>query len=121
MFFDADGIPVFVDWQMIGVSRGTQDVGNLLAGSMDIDDLRQHWERLLRRYHDRLGEHGVRDYPWQECVSHYRQTILYPLGQGIALIGALAQADDRGLADVALLRALTHCHDLNSFDTVAAA
>lgn len=121
LFFEADGTPIFVDWQMIGVSRGTQDVGNLLAGSMGLDDLRQHWERLLRRYHDRLGEHGVRDYTWQECVSHYRQTILYPLGQGIALIGALAQADGRGLADAALLRALTHCHDLHSFDTVAAA
>lgn len=121
VFFDTDGSPIFLDWQMIGVSRGTQDVGNLLAGSMNLEDLRQHWERLLRRYHDRLGEHGVHDYTWQECVAHYRQTILYPLGQGIALIGALAQADGRGLADAALLRALTHCHDLNSFDTVDAA
>ena len=118
LFFDQDGSPVFVDWQTIGCSRGTQDVGNLLAGSMNVPELRQNWEGLLRRYHHRLTARGVRGYSWDECVAHYRQTILYPLGQGIALIGALDRGDSRGLADAALLRALQHCHDLDSFATI---
>lgn len=120
VFFGADGTPLFVDWQVIGVSRGTQDVGNLLAGSMNIEDLREHWERLLRRYHDGLLAQGVPDYSWDDCVRHYRQTILYPLGQGIALIGALAGGGAPGLADAAVLRPLLHCHDLDSFSTIGA-
>jgi len=116
VFFTDDGTPVFVDWQMIGASRGTQDVGNILAGSMNIEDLRQHWEPLLRRYHDGLLAGGVRDYSFDDCVRHYRQTILYPLGQGIALVGALAGRG--GLADAALLRPLLHCHDLDAFTTI---
>jgi hypothetical protein len=118
VFFDHDGSPVFVDWQTVGCSRGTQDVGNLLAGSMNLPDLREHWERLVRRYHDRLVERGVGGYSWDDCVTHYRQTILYPIGQGVALIGALDRGDGRGLADAALLRSLLHCHELDSFATM---
>ena len=118
IFFDLDGVPIFIDWQAIGVSRGTHDVGNLLAGSMNIEDLRTNWESLLHRYHQRLGESGVQHYPWERCLADYRQSVLFPLGQGIALVGALNRHDDRGLTDHALLRPLLHCHDLNSFDTV---
>lgn len=118
IFFDHDGTPIFVDWQSVGVSRGIHDVANLLAGSMNIEDLRQHWESLLRWYHRGLCALGVADYDWEQCVAHYRQSILFPLGQGIALVGALNRNDGRGLTDPALLRPLLHCHDLNAFDTV---
>ncbi len=118
VFFDSDGSPIFVDWQAVGVSRGTHDVGNLLAGSTNIEDLRANWESLLRRYHNKLLALGIEDYTWETCVAHYRQSILYPLGQGIALVGTLDRHDDRGLSDLALLRPLMHCHDLQSFETV---
>lgn len=117
IFFDGAS-PVFVDWQVPAVSRGVQDVGNLLAGSMDITDLREHWERLVRHYHAHLVDHGVRGYGVDECLEHYRQTILYPVGQGMALLGVLDRGDDRGLAEAAVLRPLLHCTDLDSFSTV---
>ncbi|MGH7750770.1 MAG: phosphotransferase, partial [Candidatus Dormibacteria bacterium] len=107
IFFHAGGEPVFVDWQVVARTRGTQDVANLLAGSMDVADLGARWEALLRRYHDRLRENGIRDYEWGECVRHYRQNILYPLGAGIALLGHLDIGDDRGLGDAIVLRALS--------------
>jgi Ecdysteroid kinase-like family len=118
VFFRADGEPVLVDWQVLARTRGTQDVANLLAGSMDVDDLRASWEPLLRRYHDRLRGQGVRDYAWGDCVRHYRQNILYPLGAGIALLGNLDIGDDRGLGDAIVLRALTHTADLDSLAAV---
>ena len=118
VFFDAGGDPVLVDWQVLARTRGTQDVGNLLAGSMDVEDLRASWEPLLRRYHDRLIANGVRDYAWGDCVRHYRQNILYPLGAGIALLGSLDIGDDRGLGDAIVLRALTHTSDLESLAAV---
>jgi hypothetical protein len=118
IFFGGDGRPVFVDWQVLARTRGTQDVGNLLAGSMDVDDLRGNWESLLRRYHDRLRSRGIEEYPWEECVRHYRQNILYPLGAGIALLGHLDIGDARGLGDAIVLRALTHIADLDSLELV---
>lgn len=118
VFFGEDGAPVLVDWQVVARTRGTQDVGNLLAGSMDVGDLRANWESLLRRYHDRLRSRGVDDYSWEECVRHYRQNVLYPLGAGIALLGQLDIGDARGLGDAIVLRALTHIADLDSLELV---
>jgi thiamine kinase-like enzyme len=118
IFFRPDDTPVFVDWQIPGRTRGTQDVGNLLAGSMDVADLREHWQPLLRRYHDGLRAHAIDDYSWEECMQHYRQNILYPLGAGIALLGSLDIGDNRGLGDAIVLRALEHVADLDSFATV---
>ena len=117
LFFDSLGEPVFVDWQIIARTRGTQDVGNLLAGSMDIDALDRHWEALLRRYHQRLCANGVGGYGWDECRAHYRQNIVYPLGAGIALLGQLDIGDSRGLGDAIILRALHHGAALDAFDS----
>jgi hypothetical protein len=118
IFFRADGEPVFVDWQIPARTRGTQDIGNLLAGSMDTADLSAHWENLLHRYHAGLLERGVRGYSWEECVEHYRQNILYPLGAGIALLGSLDIGDGRGLGEALVLRGLHHVAELDSFATV---
>lgn len=38
---------------------------------------RARWERpLLRRYHERLLEHGVADYPWEDLWEDYRLGVL---------------------------------------------
>jgi hypothetical protein len=118
IFFADDGRPLFVDWQVVARTRGTQDVGNLLAGSMDSADLAAHWESLLKRYHERLTSAGVDGYDWDTCREHYRQNILYPLGAGMALLGSMAIDDDRGLGDAIVMRALTHCADLDAFSAV---
>jgi len=115
IFFEANGDPVFVDWQLVARTRGTQDVGNLLAGSMNGVDLSGNWKTLLRRYHDRLCAHGISDYSWENCMAHYRQSILYPLGAGLALLGAMNIGDGRGLGDAIVLRALQHVAELDSF------
>jgi hypothetical protein len=115
LFFLRDGTPCLIDWQITGRSRGTQDVGNLLAGSMDGDDLSTHWEALLRRYHDRLVEGGVSAYSYNQCVEHYRQSVIYPLGAGMALLGAMDIGDGRGLGDRIVTRCLRHIAELDSF------
>lgn len=118
IFFDDTGDPIFIDWQAIGVTRGTHDVANLLAGSMETILLSQYWESLVQRYHDQLCAAGVGDYSWDQCLEHYRQSALFPLGQGIALVGAPDRHDGRGLTDPALLRPLQHCFEIASFDTI---
>jgi hypothetical protein len=115
LFFASDGAPVFIDWQLLSRTRGTQDVGNLLAGSMESGDLAANWERLLRRYHDRLVAGGVSGYSFDECVEHYRVNVIYPLGAGMALIGMMDIGDGRGLGDAIVVRCLKHIADLDSF------
>lgn len=119
IFFRPDGESVFIDWQLPGHTRGTQDVAYLLSGSLQPDDLRANWEALLRRYHDGLGTRGVTGYSWEQCLVHYRQSLLYTLAPGVAMLGAMAIAgDERGLADTLVLRTLTHAAELDAFATL---
>jgi hypothetical protein len=115
MFFADDGVPVFIDWQLVARTRGLHDIGNLLAGSMDSELLAAEWEPLLRRYHSALEAAGVEGYGWDECLEHYRQNIVYSVGQGMALLGPMGAGDDRGVGDVSVVRALRHVADLDSF------
>jgi aminoglycoside/choline kinase family phosphotransferase len=119
LFFRPDGTPVFIDWQLPAHTRGTQDVAYLLSGSFRPEVLSASWESLLRRYHERLGSHGVADYGWDDCRRHYRQSLLYTLAPGVAMLGAMAIAgDERGLADALVLRTLQHADDLDAFSTL---
>lgn len=116
LFFAGDGTPVFLDWQTIADGRASQDVANLLAGSMDPEPLAGHWEELLRRYHNRLTDRGVTGYSYDEFLDHYRQNLIWPLGQGLALLGALSRGDDnRGVGAKNVIRALSHIHDMDAF------
>jgi hypothetical protein len=85
---------------------------------MDADVLKASWESLLRRYHDRLGANGVAGYSWDECVTHYRQSVLYPLGAGMALLGAMDIGDGRGLGEAIVVRALQHAADVDAFEAL---
>jgi hypothetical protein len=115
IFFSPADEPCLIDWQVLARTRGTQDVGNLLAGSMDTAECSANWERLLRRYHERLLAGGVSGYSFDQCLEHYRQNILYPLGAGMALIGAMDIGDGRGLGDAIVVRCLNHIAELDAF------
>jgi len=118
LFFAADGVPVFIDWQLVAATRGSQDIGNLLAGSMEPADLSAHWRDLLGRYHERLLARGVKNYGFDECTLHYRQNIAWALGQGLALLGPLSGGDARGVGARIIRRALPHMQELESFDAL---
>ncbi|HSV37597.1 MAG TPA: phosphotransferase [Nocardioidaceae bacterium] len=119
LFFRQDGEPVFIDWQIVAHTRGTQDIAYFLSGNFRPEVLGSRWEGLLRRYHDRLQEYGVGAYGWDECRRHYRQNVLYALAPGVAMLGAMAiGGDERGLADALVLRTLKHADELDSFATL---
>ncbi|HKN41045.1 MAG TPA: phosphotransferase [Acidimicrobiia bacterium] len=120
IFFGPDGEPVVIDWQLAGRCRGTQDLAYLLSGSMATDALREGWDLLVRRYHARLLAGGVGGYDLEECRFHYRQSLLYTVAPGIAMLGQmqLGGGDARGLADTLILRTLTHAAELDAFATL---
>lgn len=115
VFFAADGTPLLIDWQVLSRTRGTQDVANLLAGSMAEDDLATNWERLLRLWHDRLLAAGISGYGFDQALTHYRQNVFFPLGAGLALIGMMDIGDGRGLGDAIVTRCLRHIEDVDAF------
>jgi aminoglycoside phosphotransferase (APT) family kinase protein len=120
IFFQPGGEPVVIDWQLAGRCRGTQDLAYLLSGSMATDALRECWDLLVRRYHARLRAGGVGGYDLEECRFHYRQSLLYTVAPGIAMLGQmqLGGGDTRGLADTLILRTLTHADELDAFATL---
>jgi Phosphotransferase enzyme family len=119
IFFAPDGCPVVIDWQLAGRCRGTQDVAYLLSGSMTEDMLRASWPDLLSRYHAALVSNGVRDYSFDQCLWDYRQSLLYTIAPGIAMLGQMQlAADERGLADALVLRTLVHADELDAFGTL---
>jgi aminoglycoside/choline kinase family phosphotransferase len=117
IFFEPDGSPVVIDWQLAGRCRGTQDLAYLIASSMTTEDAAEAWEWLVERYHDRLIAAGVRGYSLEQCTFHYRQSALFPLGPGMALLGQMQLSDDdsRGLADSFIVRACLHAHHVDAF------
>jgi hypothetical protein len=77
MLFDGSGSgrPVtVVDWQTVHVGSGPQDVAYFIGNAFaDVDERREHEERLVRMYHEQLVERGVNGYTFDECWLEYRR------------------------------------------------
>ena len=69
-----------VDWQIVSQCVGTYDVGMFLSQSVAPSIRREIELDLLRAYHDRLLEHGVRGYTFADCIDDYRWTLLIGMG-----------------------------------------
>ena len=119
VLFDGDEA-VYLDWQTPARARGTHDVAYLLSGSLQPGVLAEHWEELLRGYHERLIDGGVSGYGWDDCVAHYRQNVLYSFVPALATLGAVAVEGERGasLADAIGERVLSHAEGIDAFSTV---
>jgi hypothetical protein len=75
----ADGreaLTVF-DWQTVRVGPPLVDVGYYVGGSLSVGDRRAAEGDLIRGYHERLRQAGVRDYAWEDCWTDYRRYALY--------------------------------------------
>lgn len=81
---------VILDWPGVARGAGAVDAGFFLVGSLTPDDRRRFGEELLRRYHARLRELGVRDYPFSALR---RDACLALAWQLAGTVGWLATAD----------------------------
>ena len=100
MLFDGSGSarPVtIVDWQTVHVGSGPQDVAYFIGNAFaDVDERREHAERLVRMYHGRLVERGVKGYTFDECWLEYRRHAHASLIMAIAasmLVGRTERGD----------------------------
>lgn len=118
--FGPDGERLVLDWQVPSYARGVHDVAYLLTGSLQADVLSDHWESLLRHYHDALVAGGVSDYPWDRCLAQYRQNVLYSFIFPLALASALSIDSDQGaeLGEVMVTRVFRHADEVDAYATL---
>jgi aminoglycoside phosphotransferase (APT) family kinase protein len=71
MFFSAGELKV-VDFQLAAKGAGATDIGYLVSQGLPTEVRRGQDEVLVREYLERLAEHGVTDYSFDEAWRHYR-------------------------------------------------
>jgi hypothetical protein len=69
----AGGSCTTVDWQTVGWGSSMVDVAYFLGTGLTSEDRREHEEELVRGYHERLAEQGVRGFDWAQCWDGYRR------------------------------------------------
>ena len=121
IFFAADGSNqvALIDFQLALRARAVADVAYLVGTSMSIEDGAVHWQRLLRRWHDGIAASGI-DYPWDDCLTHYKEAAMYYLSGAMSLIGTFDAGNERGAAMVHAYstRILEHVADINATEVL---
>jgi Ecdysteroid kinase-like family len=76
LFFAGDHLKV-VDFQFASRGAGAVDVAYLVSQGLPTEVRRGHDEALVREYLERLAEHGVSEYSFEEAWRHYRFAVAY--------------------------------------------
>ena len=115
LFFAADGGMAVADWQIIVRAPGAYDVGYFLSQSVNPEDRSACEMDILRRYHERLLEHGVTGYSFDQCFDDYRSAAMFCLAYPVNMGGNLDLANERGveLATAMLDRSIATILDLD--------
>ncbi|KAL3922835.1 MAG: hypothetical protein SGILL_001990 [Bacillariaceae sp.] len=59
-----------LDWEMVGVGSGPQDLGQYVLSNMDPQERRDCEAEVIRNYHNEVVRLGV-DLSWEECWKEY--------------------------------------------------
>lgn len=116
---DGSGEVALIDFQLALRGRAVADVAYLVGTSMSIEDGAAHWDNILRRWHDGVTASGV-EYPWDDCLTHYKEAALYYLSGAMSLVGTFDAGNERGAALVHAYstRILEHVADINAIDVL---
>jgi aminoglycoside/choline kinase family phosphotransferase len=78
-----------LDWQLVTRGHAAVDVAWLVAGQCDPATRREHERDLVTGYHRLLVQHGVPDYPFEQCWDDYRLAMLMAAARVCTSVGAL--------------------------------
>jgi thiamine kinase-like enzyme len=76
MFFAGEQLKV-VDFQLAAKGAGAADIGYLVSQGVPTEMRRGQDQALVREYLDRLAQHGLTDYSFDEAWRHYRFAVAY--------------------------------------------
>jgi hypothetical protein len=103
-----------LDWQLTTAGHAPVDVAWVIAGQCEPTVRRAIEARLVRDFHARLVERGVRGYPFGQCWDDYRLALLLPAARIASAIGS--QPDpfviEGGFWNVVFPRYAQAIHDL---------
>jgi len=117
LFWDAQGVPGLLDWQMVRVGEGIGDVAYFLATALAPEVRRQHEMKLLAHYQDSLAKKGVPAVDTKALYQRYRAHLTYPFEAMIisqAIGGMMAPESNRLL----IQRVAAAVEDHNAFAVV---
>jgi hypothetical protein len=87
-----------IDWQISSRGRGIFDVAYFLCSSVDPAIRKAHEMRLIRLWHDIIGEKAdLSNYPYEQAVEDYRVSALYMHVYTVIGLGSLDFSNERGL------------------------
>jgi hypothetical protein len=78
----------FLDWQLARTGHWSHDVGYFIAGSLEIDQRREHERDLLALYLDALHDRGIDAPTGEEAWRRYRATPAYGLATWLHTLSA---------------------------------
>lgn len=63
-----------LDWEMVGIGSGVQDLGQYILSNMSIEERQQCEDQLIKGYWEELTSNGVdKDlFTWEECWKEYQ-------------------------------------------------
>ncbi len=117
VFFEKDGDGIaMIDFQLALQGRAVADIAYLVGTSVPHELGREHWEAILRHWHDAIVDLGVTDYPFDDALRHYREAAMYFLSGAMSLIGTFDAGNDRGasMVEAYSTRILNHVVDIDA-------
>jgi thiamine kinase-like enzyme len=122
LFFADSGEMAVADWQIIVRARGPYDVGYFMSQSLQPAERKACEMDILRAYHEKLLEHGVTDYSFDQCFDDYRISAMFCLVYPVISGGTLDLANQRGveLVQAMLDRSVATILDLDCDELIPA-
>jgi len=94
----AGGRFAVIDWQLSGIGDPVNDIARWLVQSISIEDRRDTEQDLLKLYHDRLVEYGVKGYSYKKFINNYKTNLIVVLLMFSMSMDAIDQSSDRAKA-----------------------
>jgi len=94
----AGGRFAIIDWQLAGIGDPINDIARWLVQSISIEDRRDTEQELLKLYHDRLLEYGVKHYSYRKLINDYKTNLIVVLLMFSMSMDSIDQSSDRAKA-----------------------
>ncbi len=65
-----------IDWQLCGIDDPVRDIVYWMVMSLSVEDRRATEKELLKLYHDRLVEYGVKGFSYNKFINAYRTNLV---------------------------------------------
>ena len=87
-----------IDWQLAGMGQPMTDIARWLTQSISIEQRRETEKDLLKLYHQRLVEYGVKDYSYRQMMQDYKLNLVIILLMFSMSMDGIDQTPERAKA-----------------------